>query len=78
MFGIPGVPGSHFSTIPNGCFISLEKIFFHIKIYLVAEESKHFTEVQPPEVFYKKGVLRNFSKFTGKRLCQNLIFNSVI
>ena len=21
---------------------------------------------QPPEVFYKKGVLRNFAKFTGK------------
>ena len=24
---------------------------------------------QPPEVFYKKGVLRNFTKFTGKHLC---------
>ena len=22
-----------------------------------------------PEVFYKKDVLRNFAKFTGKRLC---------
>ena len=27
-----------------------------------------------PEVFYKKGVLRNFAKFTGKRLCQSLFF----
>ena len=25
-----------------------------------------------PEVFCKKGVLRNFAKFTGKRLCQGL------
>ena len=25
-----------------------------------------------PEVFYKKGVLRNFAKFTGKHLCQSL------
>ena len=25
---------------------------------------------QPPEVFCKKGVLRNFAKFTGKHLCQ--------
>ena len=25
-----------------------------------------------PEVFCKKGVLRNFAKFTGKHLCQNL------
>ena len=23
---------------------------------------------QPPEVFYQKGVLRNFAKFTGKHL----------
>ena len=23
-----------------------------------------------PEVFYKKGVLKNFAKFTGKQLCQ--------
>ena len=25
-----------------------------------------------PEVFYKKGVLKNFSKFTGKHLRQSL------
>ena len=25
-----------------------------------------------PEVFCKKGVLRNFTKFTGKHLCQSL------
>ena len=32
---------------------------------------------QPPEVFYKKGVLKNFAKFTGKYLCQSLFFNKV-
>ena len=30
-----------------------------------------------PEVFCKKGVLRNFAKFTGKNLCQSLFFNKV-
>ena len=30
-----------------------------------------------PEVFCKKGVLRNFVKFTGKDLCQSLFFNKV-
>ena len=30
-----------------------------------------------PEVFCRKGVLRNFAKFTGKHLCQNLVFNKV-
>ena len=28
-----------------------------------------------PEVFGKKGVLKNFAKFTGKRPCQSLFFN---
>ena len=30
-----------------------------------------------PEVFCKKGVLRNFTKFTRKPLCQSLFFNKV-
>ena len=29
------------------------------------------------EVFYKKCVLRNFAKFTGKHLCQGLFFHKV-
>ena len=30
-----------------------------------------------PELFCKKGVLRNLAKFTGKHLCQSLFFNKV-
>ena len=30
-----------------------------------------------PEAFCKKGVLRNFTKFTGKELCQSLYFKKV-
>ena len=30
-----------------------------------------------PDVFCKKGVLRNLANFTGKRLCQSLFFNKV-
>ena len=30
-----------------------------------------------PEVFYKKGVPRNFAKFIGKHLCQSTFFNKV-
>ena len=30
-----------------------------------------------PEAFYKKGVLRNFVKFTGKQLCQGLYLNFI-
>ena len=31
-----------------------------------------------PDMFCKKGVLRNFVKFTGKHLCQNLFFNTAV
>ena len=30
---------------------------------------------QPPELFYKKSVLRYFTKFTGKHLCHGLFLN---
>ena len=30
---------------------------------------------QPTEVFNKKDVLRNFTAFKGKHLCQSLFFN---
>ena len=46
-------------------------------------ESKSFFALFPqvrsshPEVFCKKGVLRNFLKFTGKHLCQSLFSNKV-
>ena len=30
------------------------------------------------EVFCKKGVLKNFAKFTGKHLCQSLFFNKFL
>ena len=32
---------------------------------------------QSPEVFKKKGVLKNFAKFTEKLLCQSLFLNKV-
>ena len=32
---------------------------------------------QPPGVFYKKGVIKNFAKFTGKHMCQSL-FSTLI
>ena len=35
------------------------------------------TRSSRPEVLCKKGVLRSFAKFTGKHLCQSLLFNKV-
>ena len=33
---------------------------------------------QPPKFSIKKGVLRIFTKFTGKHLCQSLFLNNVL
>ena len=33
--------------------------------------------MQPSHVIYKKSVLKNFSKFTRKHLCQGFFFNKV-
>ena len=43
-----------------------------IQIYLVL-----ITGSRRPEVFCKKDVLRSFTKFLGKHLCQSLFFNKV-
>ena len=48
-----------------------EKINCIINIWYQGLRSSH------PAVFCKKGVLRNFTKFTGKHLCQSLYFNKV-
>ena len=36
-------------------------------------EKAWYQQKQPPEVFCKKGVLKNFAKLTGKHLCQDLV-----
>ena len=30
-----------------------------------------------PEMFCKKGILKNFAKFTGKNLCRSLFFKTI-
>ena len=36
------------------------------------QRSPGFVQKQPPEVFCKKGVVKNFANFTGKHLCWSL------
>ena len=55
--------------------------YFHMKTKILGDFQictiTYYVQKQPPEVFYKKGVLRNFAKFTGKHLCHSLFFNKV-
>ena len=54
------------------------KIFLLLQLHLLQLTAKHrTTRSSRPEVFCKKGVLRNFAKVTGKHLCQSLFFNKV-
>ena len=48
-------------------------MFFHSNLRIAITPNRS----SRPEVFCKKGVLRNFRKFTGKHLCQSLFFNNV-
>ena len=55
------------------CFLQIKKFFNYTSRATLWQKIKK----QPPEVFYKKGVLRNFAKLTVKYLCQSLFFNKV-
>ena len=63
----------------SGYYIILFQLYDHSKCIQIA-----FPLVFPqihgsscPEVFCKKGVLRNFAKFTGTHLCQSLFFGKI-
>ena len=53
---------------------NLSGIFIHSFIHSFI----HHNRSSLPEVFCKKGVLRNFATFTGKHLCHGLYFNKVV
>ena len=58
------------------CFISYE-FFLKINCFLLEKTLKCFNiqfRSSHLEVLCKKGVLRNFPKFTGKHLCQSVFF----
>ena len=48
---------------------TLRLLKIHIMFYLMKDRSSR------SDVFCKKGVLRYFTKFTGKHLCQSFFFN---
>ena len=60
--------------------LSLRKKYpFQSALFLEVEGTNQWKVIRSsrPEVFCKKGALRNIAKFTGKQLCQSLFFNKV-
>ena len=53
-------------------FAQINSTYMHIK-----RTHSTVNESSRSEVFCKKGVLKDFAKFTGKNLCQRLFFNKV-
>ena len=42
-----------------------------LRVHLLTCDEYRLTEAVNQEVFYKKGVLKSFAKFSGKHLCQS-------
>ena len=70
--------------IRNSFYVSFRKRvsifdshFCDFQIFLKCSKSLKPYRRSHPDVFCKKGILRNFTKFTGKHLCQSLFFNKV-
>ena len=64
------VPKSNIDEYSNGTKCS-DRFVMHLKVARKKFEPSFFQK-QPPEVFYKKNVLKNFAIFTGKHLCSSL------
>ena len=50
---------------------------FRFVSYLLIIENGQYAETVAQRCSVKKGVFRNFAKFTGKNLCQSLFFSKV-
>ena len=51
--------------------VNLEILFY--TVFIGKLEKLHLFKSSSPEMLYKKGALKNLSKFTGNHLCQSLI-----
>ena len=54
-----------------------QKIYIRFTSSLLSFIGAFKSRSSRPEVFCKKGDLKNFAKFTGEHLCQSLFFNKV-
>ena len=63
-------------TRESNCRNLVDKVV-NIPQLLVQSDGKSFSRSSHQSCPIKKGVLRNFAKFTGKHLCQSLFLNKI-
>ena len=64
-------------NFPGGDFLEPFDLFeILLQPFFIKQRCLSKVRGSRPEEFCKKGVLRNFSNFTGKHLCQSLFFQS--
>ena len=74
----------HFKEFPHSDCLWSIRIFFSSNLRSsrnqtsLTEEIKSINRSSHRRSSVKKGVLKNFTKFTGKRLCQSLFFSKVV
>ena len=67
----------YFISVVHQIVIILNPIRFLFRKNKFLVEEHYIFRSSRPEVFWKKGVIRNFAKFTGKHLCQSSFLNKV-
>ena len=65
------------SILKQPSIIDLSKQLQHLVDQLLRLPEKPIFRISRPELFFEKGVLKNFPKITGKHLCWSLDFNQV-
>ena len=75
-FGWEGAFEYDFRFVNRDSSVNLQISYFNISTNFIPHQTTNYRSSRP-EVFCKKGILKNFTKFTGKHLCQSLFFNKV-
>ena len=57
--------------------VYFKSIASHFHMNTIKSKFRIIFRSSRPDVFFEKGVLKNFAKFKGKHLCQSLFFNKV-
>ena len=65
-------------NVSEDTYVTRELFFEHVHLSYKSQLLASAYQKQSPELFCEKSVLKNFVKFTGKHLCQSIVFIWII